>query len=60
MVSYVLAERKALSLSNNPFVVRLFYAFQSEDQLYLVMEYLVGGEDISNRYNASIFSELNS
>lgn len=43
MVSYVLAERKALSLSNNLFVVRLFYAFQSEDQLYLVMEYLVGG-----------------
>lgn len=43
MVSYVLAERKAMSLSKNPFVVRLFYAFQSADQLYLVMEYLVGG-----------------
>lgn len=44
MVSHVLAERKALSLSKNHFVVRLFYAFQSENQLYLVMEYLIGGE----------------
>ena len=43
MVSHALAERKVLSLSKNPFVVRLFYAFQSSDQLYLVMEYLVGG-----------------
>ena len=46
MITYVLAERKALTLSNNPFVVRLFYAFQSSDQLYLVMEYLLGGKVI--------------
>jgi serine/threonine protein kinase len=49
MVSHVLAERKALSLSKNPFVVRLFYAFQSENQLYLVMEYLIGGMLCCNR-----------
>jgi serine/threonine protein kinase len=44
MVSHVLAERKAMSLSKNPFVVQLYYAFQSSDQLYLVMEYLIGGD----------------
>ncbi|KAJ3022022.1 hypothetical protein HKX48_007177 [Thoreauomyces humboldtii] len=44
MVSHVLAERKVLALSRNPFVVKLFYAFQSREYLYLVMEYLIGGD----------------
>lgn len=44
MVSQVLAERQALSLSNNSFVVRLFYAFHSKEYLYLVMEYMIGGK----------------
>jgi len=44
MVSHVLAERKVMSLSTNPFVVKLYYAFQSKEYLYLVMEYLIGGD----------------
>ncbi|KAJ3135736.1 hypothetical protein HDU90_003812 [Geranomyces variabilis] len=44
MVSHVLAERKVLALSRNPFVVKLYYAFQSREYLYLVMEYLIGGD----------------
>ncbi|KAI9209256.1 serine/threonine protein kinase 15, partial [Polychytrium aggregatum] len=44
MVSQVLAERKVLALSRNPFVVKLYYAFQSKEYLYLVMEYLIGGD----------------
>jgi serine/threonine protein kinase len=28
----------------NPFVVRLYYAFRSTDSLYLVMEYMSGGD----------------
>ncbi|KAJ3254370.1 hypothetical protein HDU77_004108 [Chytriomyces hyalinus] len=44
MMSQVRAEHKALTLSRNPFVVKLFYAFQSKDYLYLVMEYLIGGD----------------
>lgn len=44
MVSHVIAERKVLSLSNNPYVVKLYYAFQSQENLYLVMEYLIGGD----------------
>ena len=40
----VRAEHKVLTISNNPFVVKLFYAFQSKDYLYLVMEYLIGGD----------------
>ncbi|KAI8828722.1 hypothetical protein BJ741DRAFT_414238 [Chytriomyces cf. hyalinus JEL632] len=44
MMSQVRAEHKALTLSRNPFVVKLFYAFQSKEYLYLVMEYLIGGD----------------
>ncbi|CAG8437191.1 10667_t:CDS:10 [Ambispora gerdemannii] len=44
MVNHVLAERRVLSLSRTPYVVKLYYAFQSQDYLYLVMEYLIGGD----------------
>ncbi|TPX69311.1 hypothetical protein SpCBS45565_g02508 [Spizellomyces sp. 'palustris'] len=44
MVSHVLAERNVLALSRNHFVVKLYYAFQSREYLYLVMEYLIGGD----------------
>lgn len=40
----VIAERNALAIAHNPFVVKLFYAFQSTENLYLVMEYLIGGD----------------
>ncbi|KAJ1974351.1 hypothetical protein H4R35_003651, partial [Dimargaris xerosporica] len=44
MVASVLTERKVLSLMKTPYVVKLYYAFHSTDYLYLVMEYLIGGD----------------
>eukprot|EP01133_Synstelium_polycarpum_P014082 gene14082-16599_t len=44
MVDHVIVERNILATVQNPFVVKLFYAFQSTDKLYLVMEYLIGGD----------------
>ncbi|GAM26119.1 hypothetical protein SAMD00019534_092940 [Acytostelium subglobosum LB1] len=44
MVDHVIIERNILAAVQNPFVVKLFYAFQSADKLYLVMEYLIGGD----------------
>ncbi|OZJ04243.1 hypothetical protein BZG36_04242 [Bifiguratus adelaidae] len=44
MVTHVLAEKRVLSLSKTPFVVKLYFAFSSPDYLYLVMEYLIGGD----------------
>jgi serine/threonine protein kinase len=37
-------ERKVLSVVNHPFIMKLHYAFQSHDKLYLVLDYCPGGE----------------
>lgn len=38
------AERQILEEVRNPFIVQLFYAFQTNDRLYLILEYATGGE----------------
>ncbi|KAM3860360.1 serine/threonine-protein kinase greatwall [Diretmus argenteus] len=38
------AERDALALSKSPFVVHLYYSLQTATKIYLVMEYLIGGD----------------
>ncbi|VVD01336.1 unnamed protein product [Leptidea sinapis] len=44
MVAQVVTERNALALSRSPFCVHLFYSLQSLSSVYLVMEYMVGGD----------------
>eukprot|EP01135_Chromosphaera_perkinsii_P003648 Nk52_evm27s250 gene=Nk52_evmTU27s250 len=44
MVDQVITERNAMALAKNTFIVRLFYSFQSKEHLYLVMEYMIGGD----------------
>ncbi len=39
-----LAEREILSKIDHPFIVKLFFAFQSKSKLYLIMEFVNGGE----------------
>ena len=41
---YIKEERNILARVKHPFIVNLYYAFQSETKLYLVMEYCSGGE----------------
>jgi hypothetical protein len=43
-IERIVAERNILITVRNPFVVRFFYSFTSKDNLYLVMEYLNGGD----------------
>ncbi|KAL7887677.1 hypothetical protein AOLI_G00053980 [Acnodon oligacanthus] len=38
------AERDALALSKSPFIVHLYYSLQTAAKVYLVMEYLIGGD----------------
>lgn len=57
MIEQVVAERDALAISKSPYVVHLFYSFQSKDQLFLVMEYLIGGDVKSLLHNLGYFDE---
>ncbi|KAI9803423.1 MAG: serine/threonine protein kinase, AGC [Piccolia ochrophora] len=43
-IKRALAEQEILATSNHPFIVTLYHSFQSEDSLYLCMEYCSGGE----------------
>ena len=41
---YVLTERNILSVMHNPFIVRLNYAFQTSEKLFLLLDYCPGGD----------------
>ncbi|KXN74021.1 Pkinase-domain-containing protein [Conidiobolus coronatus NRRL 28638] len=43
-VKRALQEQDILASANHPFIVTLYHSFQSEDHLYLCMEYCMGGE----------------
>ncbi|KAK4704420.1 protein-serine/threonine kinase, partial [Phenoliferia sp. Uapishka_3] len=43
-IKRALAEQEILAGSNHPFIVTLYHSFQSDDYLYLCMEYCMGGE----------------
>ncbi|KAK2568256.1 Serine/threonine-protein kinase greatwall [Acropora cervicornis] len=57
MIEQVIAERDALAISKSPFIVNLFYSFQSKDKIFLVMEYLIGGDCKSLLHNLGYFDE---
>lgn len=57
MVDRVMTERNIMAGNNNSFVVKLYYAFQSEKYLYLVMEYMNGGDLASLLQNLGYFDE---
>ena len=41
---HTMTERAILAQVNSPFVVDMQFAFQTEDKLYLIMEFVSGGE----------------
>jgi len=43
-VTHIKAERRIMELIDHPFIVKLRYAFQSPQKLYMVMDYCPGGE----------------
>ncbi|XP_052205816.1 probable serine/threonine protein kinase IRE [Diospyros lotus] len=56
-VESILAERNILISVRNPFVVRFFYSFTCRENLYLVMEYLNGGDLYSMLRNLGCLDE---
>eukprot|EP00949_MAST-11_sp_MAST-11-sp1_P005250 g5250.t1 len=43
-VAHVKAERDILSEADNPWVVKLHYSFQDDNNLYLIMDFMAGGD----------------
>lgn len=44
MVSHTLSEKRILQMIAHPFIVTLRFAFQTKEKLYLVLDFLSGGE----------------
>ncbi|KAF8914633.1 kinase-like domain-containing protein [Mucidula mucida] len=56
-LAHVRAERDVLAESNSPWVVQLFYSFQDPSYLYLIMEFLPGGDLMTMLIKYDTFSE---
>jgi len=58
-VSHVKSERDIMVATheNNPWVVKLYFSFQDEKYLYLVMEFLPGGDMMTMLMKYDIFEE---
>ncbi len=39
-----MTERNVLSLVNHPYIIKLNYAFQNEERLFLILDYAPGGD----------------
>ncbi|KJZ76668.1 hypothetical protein HIM_04004 [Hirsutella minnesotensis 3608] len=58
LVAQTKTERQVLeSVNRHPFVVKLFYAFQDHEKLYLILEYGQGGELFTHLNTEKMFSE---
>ncbi|XP_042223034.1 serine/threonine-protein kinase greatwall-like isoform X2 [Homarus americanus] len=44
MVEQVITERDALARTKSPFCVQLYYSLQTTSNVFLIMEYLIGGD----------------
>ncbi|OWF53020.1 serine/threonine-protein kinase greatwall-like [Mizuhopecten yessoensis] len=44
MVDQVLAERDAMAVTKSPFIVQLFYSLHCQQNIFLIMEYMIGGD----------------
>lgn len=56
-VEHTKTERRVLGTINHPFIVRLHYAFQTEEKLYFVLDYAAGGELFFHLSRMKKFSE---
>ncbi|KAI1631458.1 kinase-like domain-containing protein [Biscogniauxia mediterranea] len=58
LVEQTKTERQILeSVNRHPFVVKLFYAFQDHEKLYLILEYGQGGELFTHLNTEKLFPE---
>lgn len=56
-LKHVIAEREILAQADNPWIVDLYSSFTDTESLYLVMEYLPGGDLMNQLIKRDIFTE---
>jgi len=56
-VRRIMTERDVLARSEHPFVVKLFYSFHTKENLYMVMEFVNGGDLFSLLKNLGCLDE---
>lgn len=56
-LAHVKSERDVMADSDSPWVVNLFYSFQDKSKLYLIMEFLPGGDMMTMLIKYEIFTE---
>ena len=57
LAAHIRNERNILAFASNDFVVKMYYSFQSEKNLYMVMEFLNGGDCFSLLREVTYFDE---
>lgn len=55
-VEHIKAEKRILSSITHPFIVNLYVSFQDEKRVYMLMEYVIGGELFSQLRRVGRFS----
>lgn len=55
-IEHIKAERSILTKSTNKWIIDLYCSFQDEESLYLVMEYMPGGDLMNMLIKKDIFS----
>jgi serine/threonine protein kinase len=56
-VEHTISEKNVLKRISHPFIVSLKYSFQTADKLYLVLDYLCGGELFTHLSSVDHFTE---
>lgn len=56
-INHTRTEREILEKIKHPFIVRLFFAFQTAEKLYLITEFIPGGEIFYHLRRAGCFNE---
>lgn len=44
LIKYALTERNILAMTDHPFIVKLHYSFQTNDKLFLILDFCPGGD----------------
>jgi serine/threonine protein kinase len=59
-VEHIKSEKNILSMISHPFIVNMFHSFKDETRLYMILEYVIGGELFSQLRKVGRFNKNTS